>query len=118
MTQSKKSRKPKLSARRPKPKWRAAVQQLFASLGPIVMRVVTALRNTRISKSSRRLRLSEALPLGGRRFIALVRVDAMEFLVGGTSDRLTLLARMDEQQPVALLSEAKLFEVMPGAKVQ
>ncbi|MBZ5631113.1 MAG: flagellar biosynthetic protein FliO [Acidobacteriia bacterium] len=118
MTHSKKSGKPKTCARRAKPKYRHAVQQLSAAFRLIATRVVTALRNTRISKRSRRLRLSEVLPLGGRRFIALVRVDADEFLVGATGDRLSLLARIADQQPVALLSEANRFEVMPGAKVQ
>src|SRR5579864_8033269 len=42
----------------------------------------------------RRLRLCESLPLGERRFVAVVEFERSRFLVGGTSASLVLLARL------------------------
>jgi len=44
----------------------------------------------------RRLRLCESLPLGERRFVAVVEFEQSRFLVGGTSASLLLLARLDD----------------------
>jgi hypothetical protein len=46
-------------------------------------------------KSPRRLRLCESLPLGERRFVAVVEFEQARFLVGGTSASLVLLARLE-----------------------
>ena len=42
----------------------------------------------------RRLRLCESLPLGERRFVAVVEFDGARFLVGGTPSSLVLLSRL------------------------
>ncbi len=46
-------------------------------------------------RSPRRLRLCESLPLGDRRFVAVVEFESSRFLVGGTSASLVLLARLE-----------------------
>jgi flagellar biogenesis protein FliO len=43
----------------------------------------------------RRLRLSETLSLGEKRFLAVVQFQQQEFLVGGTGNSIALLARLD-----------------------
>jgi flagellar biogenesis protein FliO len=43
----------------------------------------------------RRLRLCESLPLGERRFVAVIEFDDARFLVGGTASSLVLLASLD-----------------------
>jgi flagellar biogenesis protein FliO len=48
----------------------------------------------RMQKPARRLRLAESLPLGDRRFVAVVEFDEQRFLVGGTSGSLVLLATL------------------------
>ncbi len=45
-------------------------------------------------RAPRRLRLCESLPLGERRFVAVVEFDQERFLVGGTPSSLVLLARL------------------------
>ena len=50
----------------------------------------------RISRRTpRRLRLCESLPLGERRFVAVVEFEQTRFLLGGTSASLVLLARLE-----------------------
>ena len=44
----------------------------------------------------RRLRLAETLPLGERRFVAVLEFEQFRFLLGGTASALVLLARLDE----------------------
>lgn len=46
------------------------------------------------ARPRRRLRLCESLPLGERRFVAVVEFERSRFLVGGTSTSLVLLARL------------------------
>jgi flagellar biogenesis protein FliO len=52
-------------------------------------------------RAPRRLRLCESLPLGERRFVAVVEVDDASFLVGGTSSSLVLLSRLGEARDQA-----------------
>jgi hypothetical protein len=47
-------------------------------------------------RAPRRLLLCESLPLGERRFVAVVEFERARFLVGGTSASLVLLARLGE----------------------
>jgi flagellar biogenesis protein FliO len=49
----------------------------------------------------RRLRLAETLPLGERRFVAVVEFEGQRFLLGGTSAQITLLSRLPEGDPQA-----------------
>jgi len=53
-------------------------------------------RMLRLSRRTpRRLRLCESLPLGERRFVAVVEFERSRFLLGGTSAALVLLARLE-----------------------
>jgi flagellar biogenesis protein FliO len=45
-------------------------------------------------RAPRRLRLCESLPLGERRFVAVVEFEESRFLVGGTPSSLVLLSRL------------------------
>jgi len=59
-------------------------------------------------RAPRRLRLCESLPLGERRFVAVVEFEESRFLVGGTSASLVLLARLENaasQVPSSLARE-------------
>ncbi len=54
-------------------------------------------RLLRISRRApRRLRLCESLPLGERRFVAVVEFEKTRFLVGGTASSLVLLSRLQD----------------------
>jgi len=68
----------------------------------------------RISRRApRRLRLCESLPLGDRRFVAVVEFDQARFLVGGTSASLVLLARLEsamQEAPAPIVNEPGNFE--------
>lgn len=46
----------------------------------------------------RRLRLCESLPLGDRRFVAVVEFDSARFLVGGTPSSLVLLSQLADAE--------------------
>ncbi len=50
-------------------------------------------------RPARRLRLCESLPLGERRFVAVLEFEESRFLVGGTSASLVLLARLEDRPP-------------------
>ena len=46
-------------------------------------------------QAARRLRLSETLSLGEKRFLAVVQFQQQEFLVGGTGNSIALLAKLE-----------------------
>jgi flagellar biogenesis protein FliO len=46
-------------------------------------------------RAPRQLRLCESLPLGDRRFVAVVEFERSRFLVGGTAASMVLLARLE-----------------------
>lgn len=50
-------------------------------------------------RAPKRLRLCESLPLGERRFVAVVEFEATRFLVGGTPSALVLLSRLPDRGP-------------------
>jgi flagellar biogenesis protein FliO len=54
-------------------------------------------------RRSRRLRVCESLSLGERRFLAVIEFDRQEFLVGGSGNSLSLLARLHDG---AVITEA------------
>ena len=70
----------------------AAVGRMFAVLTAHAASVHRGLKQRR---SARRLRLSETLSLGEKRFLAVVQFQHQEFLVGGTGNSIALLAKLD-----------------------
>jgi Flagellar biosynthesis protein, FliO len=67
------------------------------------------------SRAPRRLRLCESLPLGERRFVAVVEFESSRFLVGGTSASLVLLARLQDAGTEADRQGKDLAEMSGGA---
>jgi len=48
--------------------------------------------------SAKRLRVAETVSLGEKRFVAVVHVDGLQFLVGGSSNNVSLLAQLTGSQ--------------------
>jgi flagellar biogenesis protein FliO len=71
-------------------------ETLLVSVGTFRVRVIGLWeRVLRLSRRApRRLRLCESLPLGERRFVAVVEFERARFLVGGTPSSLVLLSRL------------------------
>jgi flagellar biogenesis protein FliO len=69
-----------------------------APLGGLLFKLVRWLRaRFSAATSPRRLQVTATVPLGEKRFVALVKVDGREFLVGGGAANVALLAPLDEQ---------------------
>lgn len=85
------------------PRWRRAQFILQR-----ILRVTLRLTGGIARRGHRRLHLCENLPLGERRFVAVVEFEQTRFLVGGTPSSLVLLARL-ENVPT---------EEVPGAREQ
>jgi hypothetical protein len=67
------------------------------------------------SRAPRRLRLCESLPLGERRFVAVVEFESTRFLVGGTSASLVLLARLQDSGSQIAVVQKDPTEISAGA---
>lgn len=88
--------KPKIADKRaglvtPKPKSLLEVLRIalahFLSLGGKIS----------VQRRKNELRLCETLPLGDKRFLAVVLVDKQKFLVGGAGNSVALLAKLPSQ---------------------
>ncbi|MGH9756404.1 MAG: flagellar biosynthetic protein FliO [Candidatus Acidiferrales bacterium] len=58
-------------------------------------------RGTFLRREPRRLRLCETLSLGNRGYLAVVRFQEQQFLVGGTNASMALLAELSPVRPAA-----------------
>jgi flagellar biogenesis protein FliO len=80
-------------------------------------------RAQQISRSnSKRLHVAETISLGEKRFVAVIKVDGREFLVGGGSSNVSLLAQLTGKESKEsfdeLLTEKMAAPEMPVPKKQ
>jgi hypothetical protein len=67
--------------------------------------------------SSKRLQVAETVSLGEKRFVAVIRVDGREFLVGGGATNVALLTQLDARQSFdSLLTETMTVPKKRSAK--
>jgi len=75
---------------------RANRDSFLSAAGSIYTLLATRVRQSFDRRRSvRRLRLSETLSLGEKRFLAVVQFQQQEFLVGGTGSSIALLAKLN-----------------------
>jgi hypothetical protein len=73
---------------------RAIAPKLFTTVP--VASAWTWLRKNYVSSATRRMRVAETVSLGEKRFVAILRVDGCEFLIGGGTSGISLLAQMEK----------------------
>ncbi len=74
----------------------AVAESFWSAVGSMFTVLATRVRKSLDRRRSmRRLRLSETLSLGEKRFLAVVQFQHQEFLVGGTGNSIALLARLN-----------------------
>jgi hypothetical protein len=56
----------------------------------------TWLKRNYVSSAARRMRIAETVSLGEKRFVAILHVDGCEFLIGGGTSGISLLAQMEK----------------------
>jgi hypothetical protein len=78
--------------------WRNRAQAMAPKLftaGPLGS-AWTWLRKNYVSSAARRMRVAETVSLGEKRFVAILHVDGCEFLIGGGTSGISLLAQMEK----------------------
>ncbi|MDQ2925798.1 MAG: flagellar biosynthetic protein FliO [Acidobacteriota bacterium] len=76
---------------------------------------IRARGNTR--SSTRRLQVVETVSLGEKRFVAVVRVDGLQFLVGGSSTGVALLSQLSTAETFEdALKKALTKSIAPAKK--
>jgi hypothetical protein len=77
----------------------SALEVLRSATGSL-SRTWTWLQERRaVQLNSRRLRVIETISLGDKRFVAVVQVDELQFLIGGGPTAVALLAQLDPHEP-------------------
>ena len=73
----------------------------FRSACALFGRAVAILRQSYVKKTSRRLCVAETISLGEKRFVALLTIDGQEFLIGGGTAGVSVLATLDNSLEAA-----------------
>lgn len=76
-------------------RFKKAVLGMGNPLGQLPARLST------VRRRERRLRLTETLSLGEKRFLALVEIGDQEFLIGGASNSVNLLGELPADEATA-----------------
>jgi flagellar biogenesis protein FliO len=83
---------------------KAGPQSWYAGLAPVLRRIAGAMlvyarqgNAALLKKRQRRLRVSETLSLGDKRFVSILEVDGQSFLVGGSGASIALLASLAKE---------------------
>lgn len=81
----------------------AFAKQFISSMGWILQKV-------KVQPKRRSLRLCENLPLGDKRFVAVIQVEEERFLIGGAAGSVSLLTRLQETANFSESLQTKLKE--------
>ena len=91
-----------------------AVNQTSAGLKTFAQQFVSgmtwALKKIKVQPARKTLRLCENLPLGEKRFVAVIQVENEKFLIGGAAGSVSLLTRLQEAQSFSESLQNKLKE--------
>lgn len=83
----------------------ASIPEPIAAYGPTVLRAWRWLtrysRGVLVRGLPRRLRVAETVSLGDKRFVSILQVDGEQFLVGGSSSNVVLLAKLETKAEAA-----------------
>ena len=58
----------------------------------------------------KRLRVCEAVPLGDKRFVAVVQFESRRFLIGGAQNSVVLLTKLDEDSTTSFSNALAIAE--------
>jgi flagellar biogenesis protein FliO len=70
--------------------------QIFAK--QLVAGISWFLGKVKVQSARKTLRLCENLPLGDKRFVAVIQVESERFLIGGAAGSVSLLTRLEQTQ--------------------
>lgn len=83
-----------------------ARRSLFAKLGDVAGWLQRAGSGVLLTAKSRRLRVQETVSLGEKRFVAILEVDGVSYLIGGGSASVAMLTRLEERPGAAPFTQA------------
>jgi flagellar biogenesis protein FliO len=66
------------------------------------------LRSVKVRRRERSLRICETLPLGDKRFLAVVQIEGRRLLIGATNQSIAVLDRLDSNSVPRHKSEPSL----------
>src|SRR5256885_16360825 len=78
---------------------RLAVLHVHAALSRLFAMLRGLLRRVNMKRVPRSLRVCETLPLGDRRLLLVVQFERKRFLIGATTEAISLLDRLDDRTP-------------------
>jgi flagellar biogenesis protein FliO len=84
---------------------------LVGHLQHLLAKMATQARKIQVRQSRKRLRVCESVGLGEKRFVAVIQVDDQQFLLGGSSSSVSLLAQLDKPADFGNVLKSRINEV-------
>jgi Flagellar biosynthesis protein, FliO len=79
-------------------RWRAGSADIVNAARRAFRWMVRQRQRVLTARTSRRLRVVESVSLGEKRFVSILNVDGEQFLIGGSTSNIALLAKLDGEQ--------------------
>jgi len=67
-------------------------------------------KKIQVRQKKKRLRICESVPLGDKRFVAVIQVDDQQFLLGGSANSVSLLAQLEKPANFARVLSGRVQE--------
>jgi flagellar biogenesis protein FliO len=87
----------------------------FSRIGTFLLnlfaRFAALAKKIQVRQNRKRLRVCETVPLGDKRFVAVIQVDDQQFLLGGSASSISLLAQLEKPAEFAQVLSARVAEV-------
>jgi len=77
----------------------------------LLTRLLALAKKVQVRQKKKRLRICESVPLGDKRFVAVIQVDDQQFLLGGSVNSISLLAQLEKPAEFAAVLNAQVHEV-------
>ena len=77
----------------------------------LLTQLVAQAKKVQVCKSRKRLKVCETVSLGEKRFVAVIQIDDQQFLLGGASGSVSLLAQLEQSTEFAKVLSARVAGV-------
>ena len=92
----------------------AALPQILYRVGSsflsLCMRMSALGRKIQVRQKKKRLRICESIPLGDKRFVAVIQIDDQQFLLGASATSISLLAQLQKPAEFTEILNARVHE--------
>jgi flagellar biogenesis protein FliO len=97
------------------PRFSSVLFRTSGCLLDVIRQLQKQFAKVHIRQNKKRLRVCETVQLGEKRIVAVIQVDDKQFLVGGGSNSIALLAELEKPAELSTVLHSRIAEVNASA---